>query len=233
MAELERAYVLHRKAYRESSLIIDFFTYQQGRLQAVARGGRRQNSRWRSLLHPFQKILITANGQGSLKTLTHAEPDGAGMILQGERLACGFYLNELITRLFYTEDPHPLLFDYYETALYRVANDSWPAPSLRIFEKHLLDELGYGVSLQQDINGQPLDGNAVYHYNSELGGLVKQDRDDNGVSGQTLLAASANDLKTKKQCHEIRRLFQGLLARLLDDKPLYSRQLLRSTGHQN
>src|SRR6476659_9732888 len=111
------AFVLHTYAYRESSLIVEAFTSDHGRVAMVARGAKRPRSDLRGLLQGFQPLLLSWSGQHELKTLVKAEWRGGLPLVGGAALLCGFYLNELLLKLLPREDAHPLLFASYESAL--------------------------------------------------------------------------------------------------------------------
>ncbi|MEC9191360.1 MAG: recombination protein O N-terminal domain-containing protein, partial [Pseudomonadota bacterium] len=93
---LQPAYVLHRRPFQNTSLLVDLFTLDFGLIRAVAKGARREKSRFRALLQLFQPLLISASGKGEVKTLTSIESNMSAMRLQGERLFSGLYLNELL-----------------------------------------------------------------------------------------------------------------------------------------
>src|SRR6187455_1294129 len=110
------AYVLHTYAYRETSLIVEAFTAEYGRVALVARGAKRPRSEMRGLLQGFQPLLLSWSGANELKTLQKAEWRGGMPLPGGSALLCGFYLNELLLKLLAREDAHPQLYASYETA---------------------------------------------------------------------------------------------------------------------
>src|SRR6185369_11972233 len=153
-APAQEAFVLHSYPYRETSLLVDVLTRATGRVSVVARGARRPRSATRGALMSFQPLMVSWYGKGDVKTLAHAEWTGGQALLQGEALLCGFYLNELLVRLLAREDPHEQLFDRYKESLRELAEGEASAPILRAFEKALLRELGYALTLDRDaING--------------------------------------------------------------------------------
>ncbi len=144
------AYVLHRYDWSESSLILDLFTREQGRLAVAAKGAKRPYSQLRSVLLPFQRIFVslgklpTGEGAGDVQTLRGAEWAGGAAMLTGAALFSGFYLNELLMKLLARHDPHSLLFDVYAQTLPALAanDDSVTEAALRAFELTLLKEIG-------------------------------------------------------------------------------------------
>ncbi|MCX7901997.1 MAG: DNA repair protein RecO, partial [Burkholderiaceae bacterium] len=107
------ALVLHAYPWRETSLILEAFTRDYGRLTLVARGAKRPASQFRGLLSPFAPLLMSWSGRGDIKTLTRVEWWGGVAPLRGDALFAGFYLNELLVRLLARGDPHERLFARY------------------------------------------------------------------------------------------------------------------------
>ena len=146
---LEPAFVLHRRPYRETSLLVEAFTASHGRIGLVARGARRPRHRWRAGLSPFVPVAVSWSGRGELGTVTGAEVLGTAARPLGAALISGFYLNELILRLVQRNDPHPGPFDDYAEALYSFAARAEIAPPLRSFVTRRLHALVYGLALQR------------------------------------------------------------------------------------
>lgn len=168
---LKRGFVLHRRDYRNTSLLIELFTADEGRLACVAKGAKsapRGRSALAALLQPFQPLWLSWVGRGEVKTLTRAEAAAPSIALVAERLYCGFYLNELLTRLIDREDPHEALFVFYQQALADLASEPLDAV-LRRFELRLLEELGYALDLRSDRQGKPIEPVHDYRYTSDQG----------------------------------------------------------------
>ena len=144
------AYVLHRYDWSESSLILDLFTREQGRLAVAAKGAKRPYSQLRSVLLPFQRITVSLGkvavheeGASDVQTLRGAEWAGGAAMLTGASLFSGFYLNELLMKLLARHDPHAALFDVYAATLPELAGEETQAQAaLRAFELMLLQEIG-------------------------------------------------------------------------------------------
>ncbi len=143
----QSAYVLHLHPYSETSLVVDVFTRDHGRVPLLARGARRPRSAMRGMLMSFQPLELGWFGGGEVKTLAKAEWLGGMPLLGGRCLLLGYYLNELLLKMLPREDPHGVLFDAYAAALRALAAGAADAPELRRFEKTLLKELGYGLTL--------------------------------------------------------------------------------------
>ena len=137
-------YLVHATAWRETSLLVQVFTRNHGQLALVAKGAKRPYSTLRPVLNGFQPLLLSWSGAGEVKTLTRADAYGIRP-LSGRAFMSAWYLNELILRLLPREDPHPQLYDAYDTALIQLAAGSGAAAALRRFEWMLLQETGYGL----------------------------------------------------------------------------------------
>jgi len=225
-------FVLHSYPYSETSLLVESFTREHGRVPLVAKGAKRPRSAWRGVLMSFQPLSLSWSGSGEVKTLSAAEWQPGLPLLEGGALACGFYLNELLLKLLAREDPHPGLFDAYRQALAGLSAGASQAACLRRFELRLLSELGYGLSLTHEAgSAKALSPSARYHYVFErgpmpysAGGEVQRYPE---VSGQTLLAMAGEDFADGIVRAEAKALIRALINRMLDRQVLHSRQLLR------
>lgn len=216
---LEAVWVLHARPYRNSSLILEMLGQHRGRIGVVARGGRRN-----PLLQPFRPLLATLGGRGDLLTLTHVEARGAVLPLAGRALYCGLYLNELLMRLLHRHDPHPALLAPYEATLTTLASGV-PEQDvlLRHFELTLLNELGYGFSLTETADGEPLHTGQRYRFDPEQGLLPAA----TGWPGDVLLAIADGNWHDAAR-RTARDLLRAALAPHLGSRPLVSRELFRS-----
>ncbi|HET7598634.1 MAG TPA: DNA repair protein RecO [Burkholderiales bacterium] len=225
------AFVLHSYPFRETSLIIEAFACESGRVALVARGARRPRSALRGVLRAFQPLLLTWSGRGELRTLHKAEWHGAYMALSGLPLICGFYLNELLLKFLARDDPHERLFAVYQETLDALAGGGESAGILRRFEKHLLRELGYGLILDRDADsGAPIAAEARYTYVVDRGPIVQPgDAAGLGVelTGQTLIDMQSDNYATVETLQQSKALMRALINHYLGDRTLHTRQLLR------
>jgi len=223
----QAVYVLHTYPYRETSLIVELFSRDFGRMTTNAKGARRPKSALRGMLQSFQPLEATWSGKADIKTLHSLDWVSGLLMLKGEALMCGFYLNELLIRLLLREDPHEALFDHYQQALIALANSNDLATILRRFELKLLQELGYAVPLSNDENNQDIEPDRQYLYVPERGacdaGLTHA-----GVQlmGQTLIDMNQDTYETPTTKLQSKQLMRLLLGYYLGDKPLHTRQLL-------
>lgn len=225
---LEPAWVLHRYPYRDSSLLLEVFTREHGRLGLVARGARSAKSRWRGQLQGFTPLLLSWSMRGELGTLTDLEMQGLPGPCGGRQLLSACYLNELIMRLMTRHDPHPALFVAYAEALGNLGVNEEPA--LRLFEKCLLQELGYGLLLDREADtGLPVSADNRYEYRLERGPVRCDNEDGSGLvlRGSSLLALSNGALDDPVACREAKQLMRAALSLYLGGRPLRTREVLR------
>jgi len=226
----EPAFVLHSYPFRETSLILDVFSRHHGRLAMVARGARRPKSSLRGVLMNFQPLLLSWFGKGEVRTLHSAEWQGGQPYLQGTALMCGFYLNELLLNLLARDDPHDQLFDYYRATLYRLAHEADHAATLRCFEKHLLQELGYALVLDREAGGgKAIQAELCYRYVVEQGALADDSNESAGfpVLGKTLLDMAADEYADPATAQQSKQLMRILLNHHLGGKLLHTRELIK------
>lgn len=223
----EQAFVLHLHPYSETSLVIDVFSRGYGRVPLLARGARRPRSALRGTLMGFQPLELGWFGGGEVKTLAKAEWVGGMPLLSGRCLLLGYYLNELLVKMLPREDPHPLLYDAYSEALDALAQGSADAPELRRFEKILLKELGYGLTLDIDAEtGAPIMADAQYCYLVERGPVQKVGAGETPLlSGKTLLDMAADNYADPRTRQQSKQLMRQLIAHHLGGKPLQSRRV--------
>jgi DNA repair protein RecO (recombination protein O) len=228
--ELEPAFLLHNRSYRESSLITEIFGRESGRLGLVAKGARRPKSAMRGMLQPFQPLLLSWSGGGDLGLLTGVEPDGYMQPLLGKALFSGMYMNELLMRLMHRHDPHPELFHHYANALDALSHAQRTDAVLRVFEKQMLESIGYGLVLDRDIeSGEPIEDTCAYRYRADHGPTSQANDDWGGVrvTGETLLALASERLESERALDEAKQLMRVVLRHYLGERPLATRSLFR------
>jgi DNA repair protein RecO (recombination protein O) len=230
--QLQPAYVLHHRPYRDTSRILELFTRDHGRVSVFARGARgtrKGGTALASILQPFNRVLVSWSGKGEAGQLTGAEFDGAMSSLPPDRLVSGFYLNELLLKLFARHDSHPDVFALYGGTLEALKVDAEGVRPLRLFEKRLLDALGYGLALEREVGSErPLEQRFAYRYRFDQG-ATRIEGVAEGVdifSGRTLLAVAREDFADLAVCAEARTLLRAALDRCLDGKELNTREVM-------
>lgn len=225
----QAAYVLHTYPYRETSLVVEVFSRDHGRLALLAKGARRPRSPVRGMLLAFQPLQLSWFGKSELRTLKNAEWQGGQPLLQGLALLCGFYLNELLMRLLPRDDPHQQLFLHYQQTLQALSAQKDYASTLRRFEQRLLQELGYALLLDHDAqSGQPLQPGQTYYYEIERGPVLHSSfKNSVQLSGKTLLDMALDDYSDAATLQQSKLLMRTLINHYLGDQPLHTRQILK------
>lgn len=221
-------FVLHSYPYKETSLIVDVFTRDHGRVPLVAKGAKRPHSTLRGVLQTFQPLQLAWSGKSEVRTLVSAEWIGGLRPLERSALLCGFYLNELLVKLLARDDPHPLLFDQYVSALNQLAHDEPPAIVLRKFELALLKETGVAGSLVISAqSGEGVEPNRYYVFDPDRGPREAMASDTAPVVlGKTLIDMEAGDYSDPATQQQSKFLMRHLLAHHLGGMPLNTRQIL-------
>lgn len=231
--ENEPALVIHQRRYRETSLLVELITQDYGRIGVVAKGARRPKSKLRGVLQAFTPIAVSWLSRGELGTLVQAEGQGRSVRLAGERLVSGLYLNELIYRLCGRNDPHPGLFASYVLAVDGLKQFGPYETVLRIFEKRLLEAIGYGLVLDRTGDtDQALEPNRQYVYVPEHGALSLETHPKSGeyptIEGAALLALANEDLANPAHLAAAKRLMRAAIAPYLGNRPLATRAMFAS-----
>lgn len=226
-AAAQEAYCLHRRAYRETSFLVDIFTKEEGRFTVIARGARNIKSSMQGLLQPFTPLFISWAGSGELVTLTQVELRADVKRLQGDALYAGMYLNELLIRLMHPHDSHPDLFLTYQETLHTLSTQGLQARFLRQFEKRLLEALGYGLLPVGDRRTkETIHSENYYRFVPDQGFVLSQTAGElNVFSGKNLQAMADECWDDESTLQEAKRLMRLVLSQLLGGKPIYSRKL--------
>ncbi|HWY24752.1 MAG TPA: DNA repair protein RecO [Nevskia sp.] len=219
--EFEPAWLLAQRPYRESSQLLEIFTREHGRVGLVARGARGPRSKLRGVVQLFTPLLLSWSEAGELGTLIAAEAAGPAVELAGERVFHGWYLNELLLKLTERHDPHPGLYGDYGAALGRLPGPEGEA-ALRIFEKHLLAEMGYALPLPD-----ALEPGRRYRFDPERGAYPAGASDQDSYAAASLLALQEERLETREALREARKLLRAALRHQLGGRELETPRLLR------
>ena len=232
--ELQPAYILHTRPYRDTSLLVDFFTPEYGRIGAVARGVRQGKGNKRVLFNPFLGLLVSLQGKTDLKLLTAIEAAGPACHLTGAQLYSGFYLNELLVRLLPEMDAHAQLYHRYQESLQRLRDNVDLEPLLRDFEFTLLQDLGYAIDFSADAHtGDEISSELHYWFDTQAGFYQAENPHPSTsrlpvFQGKDILAMAARNFAAQETRQAAKRLSRLMLQPLLGSRPLRSRELFAS-----
>ncbi|MDX7999315.1 DNA repair protein RecO [Xenorhabdus sp. Reich] len=225
----QRAFVLHGRPYSETSLLLDFFTENEGRVRVLAKGARSRRSHLKGCLQPFTPLLIRWSGRGEVKTLRDAEPVSLALPLTGSVLYSGLYVNELLSRVLEQGSAYPpLFFDYLQCLQLLAASKFTPEYALRRFELALLTNMGYGVDyLHCAGSGEPVTDTMTYRYREEKGFIASLIIDHYSFTGHELKALAVGEFPDSVTLKAAKRFTRIALKPYLGGKPLKSRELFR------
>ncbi len=227
--QLAPGYILHHRPYRDTSRILDVLTRDYGRITLFARGVRGPKARLASVLQPFEPLLLSWSGRGESAQLTGAESAGIGAPLPPACLMSAFYLNELLLKLTTRHDPLPSLFENYHATLRALREGESLERRLRVFEKRLLEALGYGIDLTLDAQtGRRIEPDAYYHFRAARGLLPTSAGAAGALAGHSLLCLAAEELTDQGTLEDARHLLKAALAECLEGRELRTRTVARS-----
>lgn len=226
---LEPAFLLHRRPYRDASVIAELLTPSQGRIALVARGAGKGSRR---CLDAFTPLLVSYVRRGELGSLTSVEPDGPRAALAGEAVYCGYYANELLLRMTHRDEAVPELFATYRTLLGALGDRVTSSRrALRLFEKRMLELVGYGRDLTREWqSGRPLDPDGWYRVAPEQGPepVAGEVRESDVFAGRSLLSLAREELNNPEALGDARRLLRLSIDFYLDGKPLKTRTVMQA-----
>ncbi len=202
------------------------FTSDHGRLTLFARGAQGPKSRLKGILRPFQRLLLSWSGKGDAGTLVAAEIDGSRTHLGKERLMSGFYLNELLLKLTHRWDAHPEIFYSYAACVEALCAGAGEEPALRLFEKRLLHDLGYGLQLTRTEDGLPVESDRYYRFALERGPQSCVAEAPGAIYGQSLADLDSEALQDPRSLRDAKRLLRTALEACLDGRSLKSREVM-------
>ena len=231
----EPAFVLHARAWRETSLLVEVLSAEHGRIGLVARGVRGPKKHvLRAALQPLQSIRFDGVQRGELAQLTAAEAVDAAPLLHGDAVLAAFYLNELCMRLAPRQAPQPELHAAYARVRERLRAGEALAWILRRFERDLLDALGSGFDYASDGDGAPIDPAARYRLEAEhgprrvLGERAGERRES--ATGRALQALGEDSLPNGEDLASLRLPLRGVLLHHLGGRGLKSWEMLGELG---
>lgn len=225
----QRAFVLHSRPWSETSLLLDLFTEESGRVRLIAKGARARRSNLKGTLQPFTPLLVRFGGRGEVKNLRNAEAVSLALPLSGISLYSGLYVNELVARVLEQETRFSeLFFDYLHCLQALAAETGSPEPALRRFELALLGHLGYGVDfLHCAGSGEEVSDDMTYRYREEKGFIASLVIDNTTFTGRQLKALAGREFPDIDCLRAAKRFTRIALKPYLNGKPLKSRELFR------
>jgi DNA repair protein RecO (recombination protein O) len=227
--ELTPGYLLHHRPWRDTSRILEVLTREHGRLTLFARGVRGPQAKLAPVLQPFQPLLLSWSGRGEAPQLIGAERAESCAPLPAAALLPAFYLNELLLKLTTRHDPQPELFAHYHATLSALRSGAPLEAALRVFEKRLLEVLGYGLELATEArSGRPIESQGFYQFRPDEGLLPAGGTMTGALCGESLLQLAAEELSGARAREDARRLLKSALGACLEGRTLVTREVARA-----
>ena len=231
--QLTPGYILHHRPYRDTSRILEVISREHGRISVFARGVRGPKAKLASILQPFQMLLLSWTGRGEAAQLTGAESAQAAPPLPPSCLMAAFYLNELLLKLTTRHDPLPVLFDTYHATLESLRHGSALEPELRVFEKRLLEALGYGLDLGSEAQtGKRIEPHEYYHFRPEQGLVATMAEASGALAGHSVIGLANEHFADARELEDSKRLLQAALAQCLEGRPLATRGVAKAVARR-
>jgi DNA repair protein RecO (recombination protein O) len=214
----EPIFILHRKKFRETSFLVDIFSEQYGKIKAITRLNTKSK---KGLIQPFTPCYASWTIKTELATLQEIESRGLAPTLTGEKLLCCFYLNEIIMKTTTFGDPCPKIFKAYSNALATIVTSKNIAIPLRIFEKYLLEELGYGIPLEEAILNE--EKFPFYNFSHQYGLQGSFIEHPNSISYKTIASLYKDNIESEQELKESKYLLQYALQPIIKKFDIKSR----------
>ncbi len=222
------AFILHRRDYQNTSLILEVFTEDYGRLSVLAKGAKKS----RNIAH-YQvctRLSIGWSGRSDLKTLT--EITGHFMSISSDCYMAVFYVNELLLFFLPKHDEHRRLFQLYQLLLLGFAHPDYTPrllePLLRGFEIDLLTELGLMPELSVEaVNSQAVTPDRYYYLYADAGLKRDFEGDSKSYRGADLLTIRARHFESAEVLAVAKRLLRQIIDYNLQGRTLQSRQFFQ------
>lgn len=226
MSSWQRAFVLHSRTYSESSLLVDLFVENAGKVTVMAKGARRKNSMLKGILQPFTPLIVQYSEKGEVKTLKQVEAISLSLPLVSTFLYSAFYLNELIHRVLISDTDTAELFHHYLDSLQQLALQIPAEKVLRSFELALLTYLGYHVDFFHcSSTGDEIVETMSYQYQSESGFMSSLLKNSTSFTGEQVLAFGYRQFDNEETLKAAKRFTRMALKPYVGTKPFKSREL--------
>ncbi len=219
----QTAFIMRRRDWRNTSLIVDLFTLDYGCVSALAKGARQSVAK--SGYQPFVPLQVSWTGHRELKTLTSV--DSFNLPVDEHNYLALLYINELIISFVPRGEANPAIFHAYLELLHLAENQLDPA-SLRRFELELISKLGYFPDISLDAeSSEPIGAEVYYQFVIGSGFISCEESAVDSVKGGVII----DWIEQRYQQDNVARLAKSVLRSTIDfnlhGKTLKSRDVSR------
>ncbi len=215
------AFILHRRDWQNSSLMLEILTRDYGRVNLLAKGGK--SSRSRSLFQPFGRISVSWMGRQELKTLTGI--DGTSLEIDESLYLPLLYINELVEAFIPVYDTSTEIFSLYDELLSKIEVASCEV-FLRQFERSAMQILGYLPDTFIDADsGEPIDPELCYQFQVSHGFKSCESGSINAIEGRYINLWNQGDYAEPVVVHMAKAIMRCIIDFNLQGKRLKSREI--------
>ncbi len=220
-------FLLHRRRFRETSLLVELLTFENGRISAVAKGALRSQSKLGTSLQPSIRMHLEVVGRSNLPTLTKAETIEHFQQMNGINIYSFLYINELLMKLTVPNDPIPEIYLEYQKLIKVLSSGCLSESDLRYFELTLLEMIGVKPVLDHTADSnEPISPHKKYYFHPIDGLSQKRYRDEQlEIGGETLVNLNSKLKLVGSFATEAKYLLRMSIGYHLDGKQVNSRKL--------
>lgn len=218
-----QAFILHKRCSGETSAQITFFTREKGVVSARWTGGRLPKKQ--SLLQAFTSVWLTFDLRNDWHYVRQLDVIAPSLMLSGDALFAGLYINEILYHGLRPLDPCPALYAAYEQtlmALPSITHRLEMEAALRRFEWQFLTASGYPFSLTHEaLTSRPVLHDKYYNFIAGEGFVLA----DQGILGVCILAMSEDNLGDPSVLKAAKWIMRRAIDHALDGKRIRAREL--------
>ena len=224
----EAGYLIHHRPYKEHALLLELFTVGRGRVSAVCRMTKKNETSVKARLRTFEPLTFThiQRKRSELMILKDVQNVDRLAPIPTPAVFCGEYLNELLYYLYRDTDGNPALFSSYINALKVLRQQKSlrkTEEALRSFELQLLEDLGYAPDFISPQGSWPSD--ALYSYMPDSGFVLTEYAGKRLIRGKDLNELAAGGSLSPEAMRALKNVTARAIAVLLKGKQLKSREL--------
>jgi len=213
------AYLLHRRDWQNTSLILDLLTSDFGRVSVLAKGGK--NSRSKAFYQPFTCLSVSWTGRHELKTLVGI--DGVSLPVAENQYLPLLYVNELISVFLPAHEANSELFQLYSLLLQSIDQKE---SDLREFEKELMNILGYLPDTRVEAKTRkPIIASGYYQFFASDGFFMCSELAKNAMDGANIIAWNERQYENPKAMQIAKAVMRCIIDFNLNGKKLKSRAI--------
>ena len=223
-----QGFVLHKRRFKETSLIVEFLTLERGRIATIVKGALRAKSKVGNSLQHSMRLELDVIGKSNLPTLTRVEVIEHFPNLRGLKAFTLLYVNELIIKCFGENDPIKDVYHNYAELQRTLGGAGDYQSALRYFELTIFEAMGVQPELNITADTMTsVSDSETYFFKPSIGILENNFEGDSlKVHGETLCLLSKKAELNGRAVKEAKLLAQAIVRHHLDGQELMVRRLI-------